>query len=170
MRTFSLLMLVLAAPLAQAQHHDHSNHVAASDTADGPTGLTADEMAGLLAGAGLGMARPAEMHRYPGPLHVLELADSIDLSDDQRAEAEAIRARMLAAVRPLGAQLVEVERHLHAAFASGAITPEQITRMTVHAADLRARIRAAHLTAHLDMRAAMTDPQVETYIRLRGYR
>lgn len=167
MRTLLPLLLVLAAPLAAAQH-DHAGHDAPAGAH--PSGLTADETAGLLAGRGLGMARPAELNRYPGPLHVLELADSLGLSDDQRTEAERLRVAMQAEAADLGRQLVGVERHLDALFASGEATDTAIDRMTAHAAALRGQIRAVHLRTHVAMRAALSADQIERYDHLRGRR
>lgn len=133
-----------------------------------PTGLTADELSGLLAGAGLGMAQPAELHGYPGPLHVLELADALELTEAQRATAEALRADMRAHAIPLGEQLVTVEWHLDAAFAGGSATPASVERMTAHAARLRGQLRAVHLTTHFAMRDALTAGQIARYAELRG--
>ena len=36
--------------------------------------LSQDDQSALLAGRGMGLARPAELNGYPGPAHVLELA------------------------------------------------------------------------------------------------
>ncbi len=166
MRSLLPLLLVVAAPLAAAQHDHAPAHDARS--ASHPSGLTADETAGLLDGLGLGMARPAELNRYPGPLHVLELADALGLSDDQRAEAERLRVQMRTEAVVLGQQLVEVERHLDALFASGDATDHAIDRMTAHAGTLRGRIRAAHLRTHVAMRDALTADQIERYVHLRA--
>jgi hypothetical protein len=46
--------------------------------------LSAEQVADLKAGRGMGLAMAAELNGYPGPAHVLELADKLDLSDQQR--------------------------------------------------------------------------------------
>lgn len=165
-RTLPLLLALAVAAPAAAQH-DPAHH--GRPAAGVPSGLGADEAEGLLEGRGLGMARPAELHSYPGPLHVLELADALGLEAEQRATAERLRAEMLAEAVPLGRQLLEAEAHLDALFASGEATPEAVDRVTAHAGALRGRLRAAHLRAHLAMRDALTPAQVEAYDRLRGY-
>ena len=170
--TLSLLLFALGAPLAAAQHTGHAggHHApAASDSLRVPTGLSASETAGLLAGAGLGLAKPAELHSYPGPLHVIELADRLALTPAQRATAEALRAEMLARAVPLGEQLVQIERHIDAAFAGGTVRAAQVERMTAHAARVRGELRAVHLTTHLGMRDALTPEQIARYDELRGY-
>jgi hypothetical protein len=42
--------------------------------------LSEEEIAALLKGEGLGMAKAAELNGYPGPLHVLTLARELELS------------------------------------------------------------------------------------------
>ena len=162
----------MAAPAA-AQHTGHHGHhapgSALADTTSVPAGLSPGEMAGLLEGRGLGLARPAELRSYPGPLHVLELADSLALSPDQHAEAQRLRTAVLHEATALGARIVQMERALDALFAQGAATPETVDRMTGHIAQLRGQLRAAHLRAHVAMRAALTPDQIATYDRLRGH-
>jgi hypothetical protein len=41
--------------------------------------------------------------------------------------------------------------------------------MTAHLAELRGRLRAEHLNAHIAMRGALTPEQVAAYGRHRGY-
>lgn len=52
------------------------------------------------------MVSPAELDGYPGPLHVLELADGLSLSPAQRRQTQAWFERMRAA--PLQAHLEQV--------------------------------------------------------------
>lgn len=167
-----LLTLVLAAPVA-AQHEGHDGHHAPSPYADEADralkALSADEVDGLLAGRGMGLARAAELNGYPGPLHVLELADRLALSREQRAEVERIHAAMQAEARALGAEVVEVERHLDALFADGRATDEAVEQVTGHIGVLQGRLRAAHLRAHVATHAVLTAEQTDAYRRLRGY-
>src|SRR5690606_17695524 len=130
------LAALLLAPLAHAQKHDHAHHRRAESVPhradDAPTGLSPDDVTGLLEGAGMGLARPAEMNSYPGPMHVLELADALDLTPEQRATAERLMHEVKGEARVLGAQIVERERHLDQLFADGEATPEMVDRITSH--------------------------------------
>ena len=164
-----LLTLALAAPAAAQHDHADHGHGPGDDGAGVPSGLHANDVAGLLAGAGLGMARPAEVHGYPGPLHVIELAEPLQLSDAQRATAERLRAEMLAQAVPLGRQLVDAERRLDDVFASGEATAAEVELAVSRAAAAHARLRAVHLRTHLAMRDALSDDQLQTYARLRGH-
>ena len=42
--------------------------------------LSEQQIADLKAGRGMGLALPAELNGYPGPIHVLELSDELGLS------------------------------------------------------------------------------------------
>src|ERR1700731_1837605 len=52
--------------------------------------LSETEMRDLAEGRGMGLAKAAELNSYPGPMHVLELADRLGLSEAQRAASEAL--------------------------------------------------------------------------------
>lgn len=131
--------------------------------------LSADDIAGLRAGRGMGMALPAELNRYPGPMHVLELAAKLDLTPEQRQEIERQFEAMRAAAMPLGEQIVAREEALEALFRSGAADAGTIDRITSEIAALYGQLRAVHLRTHLATRATLTGPQVALYQTLRGY-
>ncbi|MEM1056039.1 MAG: Spy/CpxP family protein refolding chaperone [Bacteroidota bacterium] len=174
-----LLLAALAVSLSastRAQHdHDHDHSAPppteSSVTADGPvpTGLSASDVNGLLAGAGMGLAKPAELHSYPGPLHVLEHAEALGLTDEQRTATEALRAEVVRRAPEVGARIVGMERHLDELFASGRATDATVDRITGHIARARGELRALHLRIHIAMRDLMTAEQIAAYDRLRGY-
>src|ERR1051325_7774550 len=70
--------------------------------------LSAQQIEDLRAGRGMGLAMPAELNGYPGPMHVLELADKLALNAAQRERMQALIAQMKADTIPLG------EQRLHA--------------------------------------------------------
>ena len=171
-RNFAPLLFFLAVPIqAQHEHHDPSHHASpySADTARAVKALAPSEVQGLLEGHGLGLARAAELNRYPGPKHVLELGDALSLSAAQRERAEALRQEVQRDARRLGAQIVAEEEALDALFADGNATLDEIDERTASIATLRGQLRAVHLRAHVAMREALTDEQVATYDRLRGY-
>jgi hypothetical protein len=131
--------------------------------------LSSDDVADLLAGRGMGLAKAGELNGYPGPAHVLELADELGLDADQRRAIGEIRARMTAAAKPLGAEILRRERDLDGQFAGGSITEPQLATVTAAIADLEGRLRATHLSAHLATKALLTSAQIARYQQLRGY-
>ncbi len=126
-------------------------------------------LADLLAGRGAGMALPAELNRYPGPKHVLELADELGLSREQEAETRRLFERMRSEAVPLGEALVAKETELGWLFASGAADEDALRAIVTEAARLRGELRLAHLRYHLVMRRLLSPEQVAAYDAARGY-
>ncbi|MDP1883552.1 MAG: hypothetical protein Q8K88_11820, partial [Bradyrhizobium sp.] len=71
--------------------------------------LSEQQVADLGAGRGMGLALAAELNGYPGPSHVLELADKLDLTVEQRASVQTLLDSMKVEAVPLGAKLLEQE-------------------------------------------------------------
>jgi Spy/CpxP family protein refolding chaperone len=131
--------------------------------------LSTEDIAALLKGEGMGMAKAAELNGYPGPRHVLDLTVQLKLTPDQHRQIEAVFDRMSAAARPLGAELVERERTLDRLFQNGGISPNRLTAETAGIGELQGRLRSVHLSAHLETRALLTADQITVYQHLRGY-
>ena len=156
-----------------AQTHDHASRNHTSPYAGHENreiaALSSEEIEGLLAGEGMGMALPAELNGYPGPKHVLEMAADLNLSSDQRSRVEAVFAEMQATAREQGARLVALERELDQAFKDRTVTGEHLALLLSSIAGERAQLRATHLSAHLRLIPVLSPEQVETYKRIRGY-
>lgn len=131
--------------------------------------LSADETTALLAGKGMGFAKAAELNGYPGPAHVLELASELQLSDAQKARTQALFAAMEAKAVALGRALVEEERGLDRLFAEKAATQESLAAALARIGELQAKVRGAHLDAHLAQARILTPEQTAKYAELRGY-
>jgi Spy/CpxP family protein refolding chaperone len=131
--------------------------------------LSDDDIAALRKGEGMGMAKAAELNGYPGPAHVLQLASRLGLTEAQRRDVQAIFNRMSAAAKPLGGELIAQEQALDQLFAKGDITPHRLAAATAAIAELQDRLRAVHLSAHLETRALLDTNQIARYQQLRGY-
>jgi Spy/CpxP family protein refolding chaperone len=131
--------------------------------------LSDQEMADYAAGKGMGFAKAAELNGYPGPAHVLELADELTLSPLQRERTAALFRRMQMRAGALGARLVDEERTLDELFASKAISREALARALSSIAALQSEIRATHLRAHLEQAEILSAAQAMKYGHLRGY-
>lgn len=131
--------------------------------------LSAEDIAALLNGEGMGLAKPAELNGYPGPRHVLDLASELKLTAEQRRRIQIVFERMSAAAKQLGAELVERERQLDQQFARGGIDANQVGAETATIGALQALLRATHLAAHLETKAVLDPDQIARYQQLRGY-
>ncbi len=123
----------------------------------------------LRAGDGWGLAKPAELNGWPGPRHILDLAEELELSTEQKAAVQAIFDAMNTRARALGAELIEAERALDSAFETGEIDALRLSRLLDDAEALRAALREAHLAAHIEATPVLTRHQRVSYARLRGY-
>jgi len=131
--------------------------------------LSGDDIAAMRKGEGMGMAKAAELNGYPGPAHVLQLAAKLGLTEIQQRDVQAIFDRMSAAAKPLGGELIAQEQALDQLFAKGEITPDRLAAATAAIAELQGRLRAVHLSAHLETRALLNADQIARYQQLRGY-
>lgn len=160
-------LIALAFTGLTAQQHDHA--AMTKETAGATTTLSEQQVGQLLAGEGMGLAKPAELNQYPGPRHVLELASDLKLTDVQRQQVQAAFDAMLQRAKALGARIVDAERTLDASFRTGHIDETRLAALTAAAATLQGELRAVHLGAHLAIRRVLTEEQVEQYDILRGY-
>jgi Spy/CpxP family protein refolding chaperone len=123
----------------------------------------------LLAGNGAGYALAAELNSYPGPTHVLDLAEQLGLSSDQHQAVDAIFGDMQREARELGQALVDLEAELEQRFRDGDIDEEEISELTGEIAAVEGELRATHLAAHLELKSILTIEQIALYDELRGY-
>ncbi len=131
--------------------------------------LSAKDVDDLLNGRGWGLAKAAELNRYPGPSHVLEMADAMALRPGQKAKVQALFEGMRARAMALGRQLVTAEQSLDRAFAGRTVSSENLPALVRAAARLRGELRLVHLTTHLSMQKILGPDQIAAYNRLRGY-
>ena len=111
--------------------------------------LSDREISDLTEGRGMGLAKAAELNGYPGPMHVLELAESLDLSDQQRAKMQELFAAMKAEAIPLGERLIVQEADLDKQFVSETITPASLVASTDAIGTTHATLRRTHLKCSL---------------------
>ncbi|HEY4613258.1 MAG TPA: Spy/CpxP family protein refolding chaperone [Bacteroidota bacterium] len=131
--------------------------------------LSQKEIDDYLSGAGMGFARAAELNHYPGPRHVMDLAQQLNLTEQQAARTKEIYETMRTKAVELGKTIIEQERLLNQRFADKSIDQKQLTAQTNRIAGLQGQLRAAHLSAHLAMKKALSAEQIQKYDELRGY-
>ncbi len=131
--------------------------------------LSEEEVKALLNGEGMGLAKAAELNHYPGPRHVLQLADKLNLSESQRLAVEAAFSQMQTLARALGARIVREEEKLDRLFAEGSVSAQNLDAALKQIGGLQSQLRSAHLEAHIKTRAVLTPEQIVKYDKLRGY-
>lgn len=156
--------LVVATAPVSAQESSYADHTGRRIKA-----LSAEETTSLEAGAGMGLALAAELNGYPGPRHVLELADQLELTDGQRRQTQKMFDAMQTAARRIGAEIILEEARLDSLFGMGAITEATLDQSVTRIAALQGELRTLHLRTHLTMQALLTEHQTVRYNQLRGY-
>jgi hypothetical protein len=131
--------------------------------------LSEQQLADLGAGRGMGLALAAELNGYPGPSHVIELADKLELSADQRDRIKALFDSMKAEAQPLGAKLIAQESELDKLFSSRAVTASSLKAATAAIAVTEGELRETHLKYHLSTADILNAGQMQKYAELRGY-
>jgi len=165
-KSFYLLVLLVVPSIASAQEH-HSPY--AGEEQREIKALSPDEVRGYLAGEGLGLAKAAEINGYPGPLHVLQLAEQLHLTEAEKADTEQVRDVMLRAATRLGKLIVEKESELDKLFAGRKIDEAQLRSLVGVISNLQGELRTVHLQAHLAMIRVLMSEQINRYAELRGY-
>ncbi len=117
----------------------------------------------LLNGEGAGQAMTAEVNGYPGPAHVLEHTTDLGLSQKQIQAVLKIKEEMLSRAKELGKRIVQIEQELDEAFKSGMLNERSIRDDAEQIGKLRGRLRAVHLTAHLQTKGILSQAQLEKY-------
>lgn len=160
--------------VAQTQHphgkaHTPSAQPYAGQEQRGVASLSDEEVKGFLDGRGMGLARSAELNGHPGPMHVLELADELRLTTEQRRLVEAAFERMKAKAKALGEAYVKAEKALDQAFKSGMANTGEVAARVAEANRLLGEVRLSHLQAHVEITPVLTPEQRARYAELRGY-
>ena len=122
--------------------------------------LSDQEIGDLLEGRGMGLAKAGELNSYPGPLHVLQLAEQLELSDPQRAATNLLYSKMREQAISIGGEIIEAERTLDRAFADGRIEPATLRHQTERCLTLTLE-RAAVAEPARDVRDHILDDRVD---------
>jgi Spy/CpxP family protein refolding chaperone len=169
MRARILMAALAAIPAAISAHADTPAGPYAGQQTRAIKALSPEDIDELRTGAGMGLAKAAELNGYPGPLHVLALAKELRLTPGQIRLVADIRERMSAAAKPLGGEIIDREQELDRLFAQGHVTPEHLWAETAAIGALQGRLRSVHLAEHLETRDVLTPEQLSGYRQMRGY-
>ncbi len=131
--------------------------------------LSQEEIADLAAGRGMGLALAAELNGYPGPRHVIDLADELQLSPGQRTRTQAQLAAMKVETIAIGQRIIDDETALDRLFAEETATRATLDDLASKIGVAQGQLRAAHLRYHLTMMEILLPEQVARYGELRGY-
>jgi Spy/CpxP family protein refolding chaperone len=169
MKPLPAVLALVASVLAGSSLADSSPTSYAGQQTRSIKALSEEDIVALLNAEGMGMAKAAELNGYPGPKHVLTLANELKLTEAQRQQVQVIFEQMSAAARPLGMEIIGREVLLDRLFAKGEMTSDRLAVETAAIGTLEGSLRSVHLAAHLQTRALLNAEQIALYNGLRGY-
>jgi Spy/CpxP family protein refolding chaperone len=173
--TIAALALASAAAVAFAQPHQQGpqhKQIAqpyAGEQTREVASLSPEELRGLEEGRGMGLAKSAELNGHPGPSHVLELAEELKLTAEQRRLVQAAFERMQAKAKALGEAYIKAEKAVDQAFKSGTADAAEVAARVAEANRLLGEVRLSHLLAHVEVTPLLSPEQRARYAELRGY-
>jgi hypothetical protein len=169
-RAFTLFMILIFMPLSafSAEEHSHKSKYAGQEKREIKS-LSEEDIRELKNGSGWGLAKAAELNGMPGPAHLLEMKDEINLSAKQVLDIEVLYNEMKQTAIPLGLKLIELERDLDHHFSNQTITPELLEELLKAIARVRSKLRYVHLSTHLKTPDILSAEQITLYNKLRGY-
>ncbi|MGH9817940.1 MAG: hypothetical protein ACRD6I_17885, partial [Candidatus Acidiferrales bacterium] len=158
MWTISVAMLLLPVGVfaqrhecpQQAQHAKqgpHENHAQNAHAAQAPVAVSAEaghhaflklEREAIESGQGFGMALAADRNGYPGPKHILELKEALQLTPQQDAAVRDLMAAMKQKALARGREILAAEARLEEMFRGGRSEAE-LREETYRIATLRAQ-------------------------------
>ncbi len=150
-------------------HHPTSQPPYAGLLGRGIKALSHEQVADLRAGRAMSLALPAELNGYPGPKHVLDLADKLAMTDQQRQETQRLVDEMQSQAVELGAGLIEAEAELDRLFRDKRATASLVDEAAAKVGVAQGRLRASHLKHHLTTTRLLSPEQVAKYNLARGY-
>jgi len=165
-----LFLILILTPLSafSAADHPHKSKYAGEEKREIKS-LSETDIEELKNGKGWGLAKAAELNGMPGPAHLLEMKDEIDLSANQARAIEDLYKKMRQEAIPLGLELIELERELNNHFANRTITSEFLGVLLERVAQVQKKLRYVHLLTHLKTPDILRPEQIALYNKLRGY-
>jgi len=114
------------------------------------------------------MVRSRKLNGYPGPRHVQDLAQELNLTPAQISATEKLFAT---ADQGTGTRRIVSRRGApsRSLFASREITPALLATSLDRIGTLQAKMRNTHLQAHIDEERVLSPEQNARFAQLRGY-
>ncbi len=170
MRIIYAILIFTLIPFSSfsASKHSHKSKYVGQEKREIKS-LSESDIDELKNGRGWGLAKAAELNGMPGPAHLLEMKDEIDLSAKQVRAVEDLFKKMKQEAISLGLELIELERELNNHFARRTITDELLSLLLERVAQVKKKLRYVHLSTHLKTPNILTPVQIALYNKLRGY-
>lgn len=162
---YFIFILTASSFLLYAQHHSHYSSEAGNEI----KALTSEQVTGYLTGEGMGLAKAAELNHYPGPKHVLNLVNELNLTQAQIDSTKKFVHSVKEEAVHIGKLIIEQEKQLNQLFSDGNADEESVQNLVNEIAKHQGELRFIHLNAHIKQKKILTTEQISLYDKLRGY-
>ncbi len=172
MKTITLYFLSLIVILSASAHAENSSKFVSKYVGEEQRAiksLSTEDLNELKAGAGWGLAKAAELNGLPGPKHILEMKNEIELSPEQEKEITGLFESMKSRAVILGNELIDLERELNNHFAQNTIDESLLSSLLEKISATYMKLRFVHLATHLKTPGILGREQIKKYNQLRGY-
>ena len=173
MRSIILTILCLVNIFsASAAHADNSNRFLSKYIGQENReikSLSEEDIKELSTGSGWGLAKVAELNGLPGPKHILEMKEKIQLSKEQEQGIMRLFETMHERAVELGHVFIGLEKELNNRFATKTIDEKVLRELLEKLSKTHMELRFVHLSTHLKTPNILSKSQIEKYNRLRGY-
>jgi len=167
-KLFKLIVLVFFVSVVYANNNNHTSKYIGQENRKIKS-LSIDDINELKKGAGWGLAKAAELNGYPGPVHILQMKDKINLTKQQEEKIENIYKSMKEEAIILGTKLIDFEKQLNDKFSNKTISQNDLEQIVSNIEKIRAKLRVVHLATHLKTPEVLSLEQIDLYNKLRGY-
>ena len=172
--TLAVLVMQPEEPVREYVYEDNSKHTSAyaGEEERGIKSLSQVDVESLQEGSGVafgGMAKLAELNGYPGPRHVLDAVEELNLTEEQKEKTQDLFDAMQNDAISIGEEIINIEQRMDDGFSSSTIDKTSLQEDIEASAELYAELRYTHLATHFDMVDILTEEQVAEYNLLRGY-
>lgn len=131
--------------------------------------LSQDDINQLTEGRGWGLAKAAELNGVPGPAHLLEMKQEIELSEAQVEKIQQLFNGMKVQAQQLGKELIRLEAELNQEFVDGSVNKDSLRKKLSAIEKVHGELRYVHLATHLETPSILSTTQIDKYNKLRGY-
>ncbi len=130
--------------------------------------LSEAQAASYLDGEAMWQASVAELNHYPSPRRVLELAEALELTEEQQRATTKLHEETRREAIRLGRELVALEQRLNRIFVWNQATADNTAKIVLDIGTLQTQIRLTHLAASIRQKPLLTEEQVRRYDELQG--
>lgn len=116
------------------------------------------------------LAHLAEKNGYPGPMHVLKMADELGLSSKQLNQLRKLRDTVYLESTQRKDKIHDLTAGLERLFAGQKANEGRVRKVVQEIGKLQGEIQMIHLTAHLKTKNVLTQEQLGKYAQMRGER